>query len=219
MTQRMFVRWLWVVVLLAGGSAAALAETAPAQTTRAAPSKLDEFFQGLQTLQADFRQTLRDGQGRMIEESQGVLAIHRPDRFRWDYLKPHEQTIVADGKKLWLHDVDLEQVTVRSMEQSLTGTPAVLLSGSEDLRTSFKVTGTQTKGGETVVTLVPKRGDTDFKQVRIRFTGKQLAGMVLSDKLGQSTTLEFFNVQRNVSLDDARFVFTPPAGVDVIGEK
>jgi outer membrane lipoprotein carrier protein len=105
------------------------------------------------------------------------------------------------------------------MEQSLTGTPAVLLSGSEDLRTSFKVTGTQTKGGETVVTLVPKRGDTDFKQVRIRFTGKQLAGMVLSDKLGQSTTLEFFNVQRNVSLDDARFVFTPPAGVDVIGEK
>jgi outer membrane lipoprotein carrier protein len=219
MTQRMFVRWLWLVVLLAGGSAAALAETAPAQTTRAAPSKLDEFFQGLQTLQADFRQTLRDGQGRMIEESQGVLAIHRPDRFRWDYIKPHEQIIVADGKKLWLHDVDLEQVTVRSMEQSLTGTPAVLLSGSEDLRTSFKVTGTQTKGGETVVTLVPKRGDTDFKQVRIRFTGKQLAGMVLSDKLGQSTTLEFFNVQRNVSLDDARFVFTPPAGVDVIGEK
>lgn len=219
MTQRMFVRWLWLVVLLAGGSAAALAETAPAQTTRAAPSKLDEFFQGLQTLQADFRQTLRDGQGRMIEESQGVLAIHRPDRFRWDYIKPHEQIIVADGKKLWLHDVDLEQVTVRSMEQSLTGTPAVLLSGIEDLRTSFKVTGTQTKGGETVVTLVPKRGDTDFKQVRIRFTGKQLAGMVLSDKLGQSTTLEFFNVQRNVSLDDARFVFTPPAGVDVIGEK
>jgi outer membrane lipoprotein carrier protein len=219
MTQRLSVRWLWVVVLLIGGSAAAFAQAALAQTTRAAPSKLDEFFQGLQTLQADFRQTLRDGQGRLIEESQGVLAIHRPDRFRWDYIKPHEQTIVADGKKLWLHDVDLEQVTVRSMEQSLTGTPAVLLSGSEDLRTSFKVTGSESKGGETVVSLTPKRGDTDFKKVRIRFAGKQLAGMVLSDKLGQSTTLEFFNVQRNVSLDDARFVFTPPAGVDVIGEK
>ena len=219
MTQRLSVRWLWVVVLMVGGSAAALAQTAHAQTTKSAPSKLDEFLQGLQTLQADFRQTLRDGQGRLIEESQGVLAIHRPDRFRWDYVKPHEQTIVADGKKLWLYDVDLEQVTVRSMEQSLTGTPAVLLSGSEDLRTSFKISGTESKGGETIVSLVPKRGDTDFKQVRIKLVGKQLAGMVLSDKLGQSTTLEFSNVLRNVPLDDARFVFAPPAGVDVIGEK
>ncbi len=212
-----------VVTLCTGVTA--VAQTSPAikpaptkAAAKSAPSKLDEFLQGLETLQADFRQTLRDGQGRLIEESQGVLAIHRPDRFRWDYKVPHEQIIVADGKKLWLYDVDLEQVTVRPMDQSLAGTPAVLLSGSEDLRTSFKVAGTESKGGTTVVSLVPKRTDTDFKRVRIKFAGKLLASMELSDKLGQSTTLEFNNVSRNAPLDDARFVFTPPAGVDVIGE-
>jgi outer membrane lipoprotein carrier protein len=216
MIQRLLiviVRWLSVFALAMSASTAVLAQTAKPSST-----KLDEFLQGLQTLQADFRQVLRDGQGRLIEESQGVLAIHRPDRFRWDYVKPHEQTIVADGKKLWLHDVDLEQVTVRPMEQSLTGTPAVLLSGSEDLRTSFKVAGTETKGGVTVISLVPKRADTDFKRVLIKFVGKQLGSMELSDKLGQSTTLEFTHVLRNAPLDDARFIFTPPAGVDVIGD-
>jgi len=181
-------------------------------------SKLDDFLQGLQTLQADFRQVLRDGQGRLIEESRGVLAIHRPNRFRWDYTAPHEQTIVADGKKLWLYDVDLEQVTVRPMEQSLAGTPAVLLSGSEDLRASFKVERTDSKGKTTVVTLVPKRSDTDFKRVRISMVDKKLTAMELSDRLGQSTTLEFSNLQRNVPIADVRFVFTPPAGVDVIGD-
>jgi len=215
MTQTLPVRWLLVLAFSVCINAGAFAQAVQSQPTKATATKLDEFLQGLQTLQADFRQTLRDGQGRLIEESQGVLAIHRPDRFRWDYVKPHEQTIVADGKKLWLHDVDLEQVTVRPMEHSLSGTPAVLLSGSEDLRSSFKVTGTESKGGTTTVNLVPKRDDTDFKRVRIKFVGKQLASMELSDKLGQSTTLDFTNVQRNASLDDARFVFTPGApGLD-----
>jgi len=191
---------------------------ASAQNSKPTTSKLDEFLQGLQSLQADFRQVLRDGQGRMIEESKGTLVIHRPNRFRWDYKTPHEQVIVADGARLWLYDVDLEQVTVRPMEQSLAGTPAVLLSGTDDLRASFKVVHIETKGGVAVVTLAPKRADTDFKRVRIKFSGKQLDSMELSDRLGQSTTLEFSNVQRNATVDDARFAFLPPAGVDVIGD-
>lgn len=202
-----------MMCLLCASTAVVAQASKPATST-----KLDEFLQGLQTLQADFRQILRDGQGRLIEESQGVLAIHRPDRFRWDYATPHEQTIVADGKKLWLYDVDLEQVTVRPMAQSLAGTPAVLLSGSEDLRASFQVERSDSKGKSTVLTLVPKRNDTDFKRVRISFVDKKLAAMELSDRLGQSTTLEFSNVQRNLPLSESLFVFTPPTGVDVIGD-
>lgn len=204
---------LWLLVIASGALS-----VAHAQNAKPAATKLDEFLNGLQTLQADFRQLLRDGQGRMIEESSGALVIHRPDRFRWDYAKPHEQIIVADGKRLWLHDVDLEQVTVRPMDQSLAGTPAVLLSGREDLRASFRVSGNETKGGTSVVTLVPKRADTDFKRVRIKFVGKQLDSMELADKLGQTTTLEFTNVKRNESVDDSRFAFLPAPGVDVIGD-
>jgi outer membrane lipoprotein carrier protein len=211
--KTLVVGYLLLTFLVLGNSGVVFAQTANAKA-----SKLDEFLQGLQTLQADFRQILRDGQGRLIEESQGVLAIHRPNRFRWDYTAPHEQTIVADGEKLWLYDVDLEQVTVRPMEQSLAGTPAVLLSGGEDLRASFNVERTDSNGRATVVTLVPKRNDTDFKRVRISFADKKLVAMELSDRLGQITLLEFSNVLRNALVNESRFVFTPPTGVDVIGD-
>jgi outer membrane lipoprotein carrier protein len=209
--EKNWVRLLSAVVILLSTISLAAAEA------NKSPSRLDEFLQGLETLQADFRQVLRDGQGRLIEESRGILAIHRPDRFRWDYKSPHEQVIVADGKRLWLYEADLEQVTVRPMEQSLAGTPASLLSGSEDLRSNFKVDRIETKGSATIVTLIPKRADTDFKRVRIRFSGKQLDSMELADKLGQSTLLEFSKVQRNATIDADKFVFTPPPGVDVIG--
>lgn len=201
----------WMVALLA------LSASATARSPSKSSAELDAFLQGLQTLQANFRQTLRDGQGRMVEQSSGTLVIRRPDRFRWDYSEPSQQVIVADGKKLWLYDVDLEQVTVRPMEKSLAGTPAVLLSGAEDLRTSFDVERVERQGKTSVVTLHPKRGDTDFKSVSIGFSGKDLSFMQLNDKLGQSTLLEFSKVRRNASVDDARFVFMPPAGVDVIG--
>lgn len=186
---------------------------APAQTS----AELNAFLQGLQTLQAEFRQTLRDGQGRMVEQSSGTLVIRRPNLFRWDYVEPNEQVIVADGKRLWLYDVDLEQVTVRPMETSLAGTPAVLLSGAEDIRVSFDVDSVDRQGTTSVVTLIPKRGDTDFKNVSIGFTRKELSFMQLNDKLGQSTLLEFSKVRRNAKVNDASFAFTPPAGVDVIG--
>jgi len=179
--------------------------------------ELDTFLQGLQTLQADFRQTVRDGEGRIVEQSSGVLAIHRPNRFRWHYTEPNEQIIVADGKRLWLYDVDLEQVTERSMEQSLSGTPAALLSGGEDIRNSFNVDQVERQGKVSVVTLVPQRDDTDFKSVLIGFSGKVIDFMQLNDKLGQSTLLEFSKVRRNSPVDDKRFVFVPPPGVDVIG--
>lgn len=217
--MRQLFRWLKLSLLLvvASGWLALPVVAQPGKPNQKTDSKLDEFMGDLQSLRADFRQLLRDGQGRTIEESTGTLVIHRPNRFRWDYVQPHEQIIVADGKRLWLYDVDLEQVTVRPLAASLAGTPANLLAGTDDLRSTFKIDRVETRKDATVLTLTPKRPDTDFKKVRIRFVGKQLQGMELADKLGQSTLLEFSNVQRNGNVDDARFVFVPPAGVDVIG--
>jgi outer membrane lipoprotein carrier protein len=197
-------------------SAESRAQSNPQAGNSKSATRLDEFLAGLQSLKADFRQVLRDGRGRVIEESQGTLAIHRPNRFRWDYKTPHPQTIVADGKRLWVHDVDLEQVTVRPLEQSLAGTPAVLLSGS-DLSDGFSVERVANKGQTASISLLPKRPDTDFKRVRIEFADKQLTKMELFDKLGQSTLLEFSGVERNTDIADSVFTFTPPAGVDVIG--
>jgi outer membrane lipoprotein carrier protein len=180
--------------------------------------KLDAFMQGLTGLEAEFRQTLRDSQGRIVEASTGTLAIRRPDRFRWDYREPHSQVIVADGQRLWLYDTDLQQVTVRRLDQTLAGTPAMLLSGQGDLRSGFEVERVETKDGLTWIALTPKRSDTDFRRVRLGVRGDVLAYMELEDKLGQTTLLEFNHFIRNPKIDAARFVFTPPPGADVIGD-
>lgn len=180
-------------------------------------AKLERFTQGLKSLQADFTQTVQDNRGQIVETSSGALVIQRPDKFRWDYRKPHEQVIVSDGERLWLYDPELEQVTVRRLEQSLVGTPAGLLAGSEDLRKSFEVERVEELRGWTFIDLAPKRADTDFKKVRLGLRDGELGSMALTDKLGQTTALEFSAFKRNPALPAARFRFTPPSGVDVIG--
>jgi len=192
------------------------AANAPAGQQRA-----EQFLQGLQGLQADFKQRLTDRAGQVTDESSGTLAIKRPNRFRWDYRDPYEQVIVSEGTRVWVYDADLEQVTVRKLDVALSSTPAMLLSGEGTLTENFNSTETTAQADVTWVRLEPKRNDTDFKAVRLGFgSGKtqELKFMELSDKLGQTTLLEFFKFERNPTLDPSRFVFKVPAGADVIGD-
>lgn len=180
--------------------------------------RVERFVGNLQTLQAEFRQTLTDGKGQVADQSSGTLLIRRPNRFRWDYREPHPQQIVADGTRIWLYDPDLEQVTVRKLDVSLSATPAMLLSGEGKLADNFVVTKTSQDAAAHWVMMEPKRADTDFKWVRLGFSGDNLKYMQLADKLGQITTLEFSNVQRNAPVDASQFTFTVPPGADVIGD-
>jgi outer membrane lipoprotein carrier protein len=205
-------------------NATALLLTMVAQVTLAASDpaagqqKVESFLQSLQSLQAQFKQTLTDRNGLTVEEATGTLAIRRPDRFRWDYREPNEQVIVADGSRIWLYDADLEQVTVRKLDDTLSATPAMLLSGQGNLQENFSVTQTSQEGGVFWVRMQPKRDDTDFKWVRLGFDGNSLRFMQLADKLGQTTNLEFSQLERNPALDPSRFTFTVPPGADVIGD-
>jgi outer membrane lipoprotein carrier protein len=210
--------------LFAGRVAAALFLTLWAHVTLAASDpaagrqKVEGFLQGLQSLQAQFKQTLTDRNGQTVEQASGTLAIRRPDRFRWDYREPNEQVIVADGARIWLYDADLEQVTVRKLDDTLSATPAMLLSGQGNLEQNFSVTQTSQEGGVLWVRMQPKRDDTDFKWVRLGFDGAALKFMELADKLGQTTHLEFSQLERNPALDPSRFTFSVPPGADVIGD-
>ncbi|MGD9843326.1 MAG: outer membrane lipoprotein chaperone LolA [Steroidobacteraceae bacterium] len=181
---------------------------------------LDRFFGSLKSLQANFTQTVRDSREQVIENSSGTLAIKKPGKFRWDYKKPNAQIIVSDGIRIWLYDPELEQVTIRRADQSLNGTPAILLSGSgkdvTDWRNSFEVEHVEQRNGMTVINLAPKRADTDFKLMQLALRNDQLTAMSLTDKLGQITLLQFTQFKRNASLADAQFHFMPPKGVDVI---
>jgi outer membrane lipoprotein carrier protein len=183
----------------------------------AGQARVERFLRGLEGFEADFRQLLQDRSGQTVEESSGTRAIRRPNRFRWEYAEPNAQTIIADGLNVWLYDRDLEQVTVRKLDETLSATPAMLLSGAGGVDVNFKVTDDRQEGGTEWVRLEPKRDETDFAWVRLGFAADTLKYMQLADKLGQITTLTFSDFKRNPRLDAARFTFKVPDGVDVIG--
>lgn len=197
-----------------------LAAFAPVASHAAdAVARVDAYLGSLKTLSADFVQVVQDKAGQVTDRATGTLKLSRPDRFRWDYAQPYVQTIVADGKKLWLYDPDLQQVTVRSLAQGLGATPAMLLSGAGKVGDAFKPGPVEVQQGLTWCRLVPSGQGSDFERVSLGFdTRNELAAMELVDKLGQTTTIRFAGVKRGARLDDALFRFVPPAGADVIGE-
>lgn len=210
MTTLLLRRGMLVGLLLLAAHAANGADDAVARVAA--------YLGALETLSAEFVQVVRDRDGQIIDRSSGTLSLARPDRFRWDYRDPHEQTIVADGRKLWLYDADLEQVTVRALEAGLGATPAMLLSGAGKVGDAFDSAGIERDGAWTWARLEPKQGGSDFEQVSLGFDGAgELVAMELRDKLGQSTQVDFSHARRNVALDASLFRFAPPPGVDVIG--
>jgi outer membrane lipoprotein carrier protein len=188
-----------------------------AQTAASPAAEVEKYLVGLSTWSADFEQTVDDGHGNVLRKAAGRFYLQHPGKFRWDYVKPSEQVIVADGKQIWFYDKDLAQANVRDMDTSLASTPASLLSGSASVSTQFNVTALPPKAGLQWYQLIPKHSDTDFQLVRIGFDKGELRSMFLADKLNQITQLTFFNSKRNETLAPDLFTFVPPAGVDVIG--
>jgi outer membrane lipoprotein carrier protein len=195
---------------------------APLGTTSAyasPASDVEKYLSGLASWSADFEQTIDDGHGNVLRTAAGRLYLQRPGKFRWDYSKPSEQLVLADGKQIWFYDKDLAQANVRDMDTSLASTPASLLSGSGSVSAQFNVTALPPSAGLTWYQLVPKHADTDFQVVHIGFTKNgELASMFLADKLNQITQLTFANSKRNDKFAPDLFTFVPPPGVDVIGQ-
>jgi outer membrane lipoprotein carrier protein len=181
---------------------------------------LDHYLEGLRSLRVSFSQSMTDAQGHEIDRSSGAFLVLRPGRFRWD-VQPSSggsgQLLVADGKNLWFFDRDLQQVTVKPMSASLSATPAMLLSGTGDVRSSFDISSDGTREGLEWVRVVPRSADADFRDALLGFSGNELRRMISTDKLGQTATLVFNRSERNASVASREVSFTPPAGADVIG--
>lgn len=192
---------------------------APAAVEADSLTRVEAWLKSVHTLSADFVQVVRNRDGQISSRVTGTLSLSRPDRFRWDYRDPYVQVIVADGRKLWLYDEDLEQVTVRPLEAGLGSTPAMLLSGTGSVGESFSAGPVERDGEWTWCRLVPRQHGSDFESVSLGFDGRgALVAMQLVDKLGQTTELNFSDVVLNQKLDPGLFKFTPPKGADVIGD-
>lgn len=186
-----------------------------------AEDQLLAFYRDVHSMRADFTQTVTSENSTRVDKSQGVLQMKRPGKFRWDYSKPYEQQIIADGKRLWVYDVDMEQVIEKPLDAVLGQTPAILLSGNAALTDRFTISevhAPQLNDKFTWLKLEPKHDDAGFQVLLLAFNHSDLQEMQLVDAFGQMTRLTFSNLQRNPVIDDKVFDFVPPAGVDVISD-
>jgi len=181
-------------------------------------SSLRDFFENTNTMRAKFSQVVNDTQGRKVQEVEGTMQLQRPNKFRWDYNKPYEQQIISDGKDVFLYDTDLQQVTVRELSRAIGSSPAAMLAGGDAVEKSFTLKNAIRKDGLTWVLALPKDKESGFERVLLGFKAEKLRKMELYDSFGHVTLITFNEVERNPVLQNATFLFTPPKGVDVVGE-
>jgi outer membrane lipoprotein carrier protein len=198
---------------------AALVACAPLAATAGAVDAFLAFTASSRTATARFEQQVFDRSGKLVDRSSGSFAFSRPGRFRWAYDKPVASLIVADGSRLWIHDEDLNQVTVRPMDKALSATPAALLAGQGDVTAVFTLRDSGKGDGLDWLDAVPKERDTGFDRVRIGMKGGAPAAMELHDSLGGRTLLRFPEFRAGARVDPDAFRFTPPKGADVLDER
>lgn len=177
---------------------------------------LKSFLQQTTSGKAHFAQIIVDKNLKQLQQATGTMQFARPGRFRWDYDKPYEQTIVGDGSKLWIYDKDLNQVTVRKLDKALGGSPAALLAGSNEIEKIYDLTNLGSQEGMDWLEAVPKSKENAFERIRLGFRQGNLEAMELRDQFGQVTVIKFSLVERNPRFSSETFRFSPPKGADVI---
>ena len=200
--------------------AMALVITAFANTAIAgARDDLNAFTKGLKSLDGQFAQQVFDAKGKLKESSSGKVALSAPRLFRWEYVKPYPQLIVADGKVVWVYDPDLQQVTKRPQGIEEQNSPLSALIDPGKLDAQFVVKEGGVSDGLDWLVLTPKgnAADASFRSARLGFADNTLTKMQVVDALGQRTEINFSNWKRNPAFPASTFRYMPPKGVDVIG--
>ena len=198
----------WLILALLAATSAVADE---------AEKRLVEALKNMDNLSASFRQTLRDEDKNIVQQSRGTLALQRPGKFVWKYVEPFEQQIVADGTELWIYDVELEQVTVKPMDESISNAPIMILMKQSDIGDQFEIREVGQRKYLYWIELRPRVGDLEYTDIYIGLEDGQVKAMELQDRFGQSTQIVFENLRVGVVHDPATFRFVPPPGVDVYG--
>jgi outer membrane lipoprotein carrier protein len=186
---------------------------------RTPAADLTQLLSSIQTLQANFTQTINDNKGKQSEQSIGHMALERPGKFRWSVTKPVAQLVVANGTRLWIYDPQLEQVTIRLLNKEVDNTPVLLLSNpAVAIEKNYTVQSLKNAAFMQWFVLLPKNRDSMLAFIKMGFANGQIREMELRDHLGHNTVIEFYNVSMNCPVSASLFSFKPPAHTDVIDE-
>jgi len=192
---------------------------APAQASEqvGARAELEQFAASLDRFQADFTQTVKSGDGRIQDQTQGEVWLQKPDKLRWVYGGEYPETIVADGKNIWVYDESLDQVTVKPQSEEATDSPLMILADVSRLDAQFQVTELGDFEGMDLLELKSLEPESEFERILLGLVPDGIRMMAMEDAFGQRTEIHFDNVKVNVPFDPGLFRFTPPAGTDVVG--
>jgi outer membrane lipoprotein carrier protein len=214
--------FLSVALILPMAAVRTSSAASPDSAAAKAETPLDRYLDGLTTWSAQFKQTVNDARGRRVGEGSGRFLVVRPGRFRWESAPAGTsgaaQLLISDGRNLWFYDRDLEQATVKPLQQSMPQSPAMLLAGGAGLNEAFDVRSDGRHDDLDWVMVLPRDKASDFREARFGFRDRELVRLEIVDKLGQRSNLQFTNVQRNLPVDPAEVRFQTPIGVDVIGK-
>jgi len=197
----------WIGAALALACSVALAD---------AVDSLREFVRDARSGRSSFTQTVTSPDGARKKVSSGSFEFQRPNRFRFNYTRPFEQLIVADGAKVWIYDADLNQASSRQLAAALGSTPAAILAGGGSLEKDFELTPQPARDGLEWALATPRQKDGTIQVLRVGFRGKDLAAIEILDGFGQRSLLQFVDLRLNVTVAADTFRFSPPAGADVI---
>jgi outer membrane lipoprotein carrier protein len=179
---------------------------------------LSTFTKGLKGLDGHFTQQVFDANGNPKESSSGRIALSAPHLFRWEYTKPYEQLIVADGQHVWVYDPDLQQATRRAQGAEEQNSPLAALVDPAKLERDYRLQDAGAQGGLDWLDVTPRKAsDTGFKTAHLGFGPQGLAAMQVIDALGQKTRIDFSDWKRNPAFPAGTFRFVPAKGVDVVG--
>lgn len=189
-----------------------------AHAADSARARMEAFSRGLNSVTAQFAQTVTDANGRRGDESRGTLALEAPRQFRWETRQPYEQVIVADGARVWIYEPDLEQVSVRNQSSEEAQSPLTVLTDLSQLDSQFTTREGGERDGLAWLRLTSKAKEPEFEFAELGFDANRLVRMRFQDQLGNATEIRFDDWKRNPSLPASMFRFTPPKGVDVVGD-
>lgn len=203
---------IFALLLLLPAMQAAAGEAGPAR------QELETFTQGLNSLQLEFTQTVKGDDGSIQDETSGRAWLRKPDQMRWEYKGDYPETIVATGRNVWIYDEDLEQVTVKPQSDKVSDAPLLILTDISKLDEQFTVTEMGKYEGLDLLELKSRSTDSEFARILMGLDASGIHLMIMEDAFGQRTEMHFSHVVKNGPIDDALFTFTPPKGVDLVGQ-
>ena len=177
-------------------------------------SLLASVREGLTGLQAHFTQYELVENNQKVDPNSGQVWMQVPALFRWQYVDPIEQLIVADGEKVWVYDEDLEQVTVKAQDNDLN--PIYVIINDEKSQQHYDIKHEMSRQEIDWISLTPKVRNEEVQTVWLAVHDQTIVQIKVVNQMGQTMVFEFSDIKKNPDMPDDMFTFVPPEGVDVV---